>query len=125
MKEQLSDKNIRIEYLPCINYAMSVNGAKYLGSCELTNDDDCDWRELTVRLTGEFIATCEAVIDLIPQGQTVSISGLAIKPDVEKLRQLTESVDTTFTLQVSNGGNVLLSSSHSVRLMAIDEWPGI
>ncbi|MBO4606743.1 MAG: DUF4011 domain-containing protein [Prevotella sp.] len=125
MKEQLSDKNIRIEYLPCINYAMSVNGAKYLGTCELTNDDDCDWRELTVSLSGEFLASSETVLDLIPQGQTVTIGGLAIKPDVEKLRKLTESVETTFTLQVSNGERVLLSSSHPVRLMAIDEWPGI
>ncbi len=125
MKEQLTDKNIRLEYLPCINYAMSVNGSKYLGTCELTNDDESDWRELTVSLSGEFLETSESVIDLIPRGQTVSVGGLSIKPDVEKLRQLTESVDTTFSLTIASGDHTLSRTTHPIRLMAIDEWPGI
>ena len=125
MKEHLSENNLMIDFMPCINYAMSVNGKNYLNRLELTNDDDCDWRDLVVGISGDLFEPVERHVDIVPQGQSVIISGLDLKPDTDKLRTLTESTDTRFTVTVKQGENELLSLPQSVRLMAFDEWPGI
>ena len=65
MKEHLSENNLTIDFLPCINYAMSVNGKNYLNRLELTNDDDCDWRELVVGISGELFENVERHVAIV------------------------------------------------------------
>ena len=125
MKEHLSENNLRIDFLPSINYAMSVNGAKVLSRLDLTNDDDCDWRSLKISIDGELFEHHETHVDIVPQGQSVSVVGLELKPDADKLRILTESVETRFTLTVSQEEKELFKQSFPIRLMAFDEWTGI
>jgi len=125
MKEHLSENNLRIDFLPSINYAMSVNGAKVLSRLDLTNDDDCDWRSLKISIDGELFEHHETHVDIVPQGQSVSVVGLELKPDADKLLILTESVETRFTLTVSQEEKELFKQSFPIRLMAFDEWTGI
>ena len=125
MKEHLSENNLTIDFLPCINYAMSVNGKNYLNRLEITNDDDCDWRDLVVGISGDLFEHAERHVDIVPQGQSVIINGLDLKPDTDKLRALTESTDTRFVVTVKQAETELLSLPKSVRLTAFDEWPGI
>ena len=125
MKELLSDANIRLDYISSINYAITQNGSKYLSICEITNDDDCDWRDIKVKISGELLSTSESLLSLIPQGQTVSVPGIDIKPDIDKLRQLTESTDTQFEISIAISDKEVFNQKHAIRLMAFDHWPGI
>ena len=99
----MTDKNIHINYLPSINYAIWSNGEQCLNLCELTNDSDDDWHDITVRIEGEMLAASECRIDLIPRGSVVAVEHLSITPDSEKLRNLTESCSTQFTLNIKEG----------------------
>ena len=124
MKEHLGPENIRIEYLPSVNYAITTCGEKLLNTCELTNDDEEDWRGVKVSLSGEFLSNSECRIDLIPHGQMVALSDLSIQPDIEKLRKVTEGVDTEFTLKVQIGEQEVLSQSYPLHIMPFDQWAG-
>ena len=75
MKELLTDQNIRIEYFPCLNYSMSINGKQCVESFEIYNDDDEDWRDLTVTVDGEMVQTAVAHVDLIERGMTIRVEG--------------------------------------------------
>ena len=100
MKEQLTASNFRLEYTPYINYAMTFVGTSYITACELINDDDEDWRDLIVSIKGEMLIPTESHISLVPKGQAITIPSIDIKPDLDKLRHLTESVDTQFVFTV-------------------------
>ena len=125
MIDKIDAKCLKIEYLPCINYAMTINGRKCLEYLELTNDTDEDWRGLRLTIGGELIAASEAVVDSIPVGQTVRVGDLKVLPDVDKLRERTESIDTKFTLKIETGGVTVFEDNYDVRLLAFDEWPGV
>ena len=105
MKEQLTSSNLRIDYNHSINYGSSLIGTRYLNICELTNDDEEDWHDLVVSITGEMLIPTESRISMVPKGQTVSVPSLDIKPDLDMLRHLTESVDTQFVITVKSFGN--------------------
>ncbi len=107
MKEQLTSSNLRIEYNPSVNYVCSLAGTRYLNICELTNDDDVDWHDIVVSISGEMLNTTESRISMVPKGQTVSVQNLDIKPNLDMLRHLTESVDTQFVITVKTFGNAV------------------
>ena len=107
MKEQLTSSNLRIEYNPSVNYVCSLAGTRYLNICELTNDDDVDWHNIVVSISGEMLNTTESRISMVPKGQTVSVQNLDIKPNLDMLRHLTESVDTQFVITVKTFGNAV------------------
>ena len=115
MKEQLTSSNLRIEYNPSVNYVCSLAGTRYLNICELTNDDDVDWHDIVVSISGEMLNTTESRISMVPKGQTVSVQNLDIKPNLDMLRHLTESVDTQFTITVRRFGNVSGEASQPSR----------
>ena len=125
MIDKIDAKCLKIEYLPCLNYAMTINGRKCLEYLELTNDTAEDWRGLRLTITGDLIAASEAVVDSIPVGQTVRVADLNVLPDIDKLRERTESIDTKFTLKIETGGQTVFENDYDVRLLAFDEWPGV
>ena len=98
MKERLTSANIRLEFNPYINYASTLTGTSFVNALELHNDDEEDWHDLIVSLSGDMLLTTEARLSLVPRGETVSINTLDISPDLDKLRSLTESVDTQLHL---------------------------
>ena len=124
MKNPLSEKNIRIDYMPCINYAISASGRKYISNFELHNEESEDWRELTLTISGDLLTPSECRLDLIPAGQTVSIADINIEPDIDKLRGITESTETQFTLSIQAGGEEVYNHTYPIHLMAFDQWPG-
>lgn len=124
MKELLTDQNIRIEYFPCLNYSMSINGKQCVESFEIYNDDDDDWRDLTVTVDGEMVQTAVAHVDLIERGMTIRVEGVTVAPDLDQLRELSESADTTYNITVQMGGQTLFTHAYPLRLLAFNEWPG-
>ena len=121
----MDEKNLKVEYLPCLNYAMALNGRKCMEYCELFNDSSEDWHQLKVIVTGEMIQEAEVAIDIIPAKQTIRVTDIQVMPDIDKLRELTESVDTKFQIVVQENGSEVLSKDYPLRLLAFDEWPGI
>ena len=116
---------IHLEYLPCINFAMIHNHVPSFSFCELTNNDKFDWQEVKVSIKGELIRYSDCILDIVPEGQTIQINTLDISPEIEKLIELTEGIDTKFFLIVSVSGNDLFHEEYPIKLMAYDQWPGI
>ena len=119
-KNMIDVKNVKAEFLPCLNYAMAVNGQKCLEFIEISNPTADDWHGVQVKVSGDLIADASYVIDTVPAGMTVRVTDLDVKPDLDKLREMTESVETAFTLSVGDA-----QQSFSLRLLAFDEWPGV
>ena len=97
----MNDKKnmIKVEYLPCLNYAMTTNGRRCVEYIEVTNPTVEDWTTVTVRISGELVAAQEQVVERIPSGETVRLTNLDVVPDRDKLRELTESVETQFNVE--------------------------
>ena len=104
----------------CLNYAMAASGQKCLEFVEITNDTDDDWHNVRVKVSGELIAESECILDSVPAGMTIRENDVDVKPDLDKLRELTESVETTFTLTVGE-----TPQNFPLRLLAFDEWAGV
>ena len=119
-KNMIDVKNVKAEFLPCLNYAMAVNGQKCLEFIEISNPTADDWHGVQVKVSGDLIADASYIIDTVPAGMTVRVSDLDVKPDLDKLREMTESVETAFTLSVGDA-----QQSFPLRLLAFDEWPGV
>lgn len=115
---------VHLEYLPCINYAMLHNHVSSCSFCELTNNDEQDWLEVNVAIDGELIKHSESVFDIIPHGEKIQINDLNIAPNVQKLIELTEGIDTTFNLMINISGEIVYQQVFSIKLMAYDQWSG-
>ena len=46
----IDSKNIKVEFLPCLNYAMTMGGQKCLEFVEITNPTADDLREVHVKV---------------------------------------------------------------------------
>lgn len=115
---------VRLEYLPCINYAMIHNHVPSCNFCELMNNDDVDWKHIKISISGELIRHSESILEIIPHGQTIQISNLEISPESEKLIELTEGIDTSFNLTISISDEVAHQQTFPIKLMAFDQWAG-
>jgi hypothetical protein len=125
MIEPLTNDQLQIDYLPSLNYAMSVNGKRCIERLEITNNDNSDWHDVTVSVSGDMLVPSTETTAIIPGGKTVSFTQLDIQPNVDQLRQLTESVDTQFAVSISIDGQEVLVKHCPLRLMAFNEWPGL
>ena len=85
-KNMIDVKNVKAEFLPCLNYAMAVNGQKCLEFIEISNPTADDWHGVQVKVSGDLIADASYVIDTVPAGMTVRVTDLDVKPDLDKLR---------------------------------------
>ena len=72
----MNDKKnmIKVEYLPCLNYAMTTNGRRCVEYIEVTNPTVEDWTTVTVRISGELVAAQEQVVERIPASETVRLT---------------------------------------------------
>ncbi|MBO7418596.1 MAG: DUF3320 domain-containing protein [Bacteroidaceae bacterium] len=116
--------NLLLDYLPCVNYSMLLNKVNTCSLCEVENRDEADWRSVKVEVKGEFLKPCLQYADCIPAGQRVQISALKIEPMPDKLLNMTEMVDTVFTIAITAGEEVLLTHDFPISLMAYDQWTG-
>lgn len=118
------DGAVRLEYLPCINYAMIHNHVPSCYFCELSNNADVDWKHIKVAIDGTLIKHSECVIDTLPKGQTVQINTLEIVPEGDKLLELTEGVDSHFDLTVTFSDEKVYQQTFPIQLMAYEQWTG-
>ena len=82
--------------------------------CDLTNLSDVGLKDVVVKISGELLHDAVGGASWIDSGCTVHITDLKVKPDAAKLLALTESIETSLTLEVSVGEEVLLKENYIV-----------
>ena len=115
---------LRLDYLPCVNYSMMLNKVNTCTMCEVENHEHSNWQTLELSVGGEFIKPDVQYVDFIEAGQRVLVPELKIEPLVDKLLNMTEMVETIFTITIKTGGEVLLQHDFPISLMAFDQWTG-
>lgn len=113
-----------LDYLPCVNYAMMCNGISTCIQCVVVNEDTDDWRQVQVAVAGQGLQPCEVLLDHVPQGQRLQVNNFKIEPELQELVNITESVQTLFTVTVSVAGEEIIHEEHTLSLMPFDQWPG-
>ena len=116
---------LRLDYLPCVNYSMMLNKVNTCTMCEVENHEHTSWQAVELSVGGEFIKPDVQYVDFIEAGQRVLVPELKIEPLIDKLLNMTEMVETIFTITIKTGGEVLLQHDFSISLMAFDQWTGI
>ncbi len=126
MNESTTSSAIKLEirYLASVNYAVHHNGYPVCERCELVNTGDADVTDVAVKLTGPMVDDCQVHLDVVPAMSTVRVDGLDIRPDADRLLGLTEGVTTTFTVEVTVGGQPEVSQTHELRLLPVEQWLG-
>lgn len=114
---------IQMDYHLAVNYALMANGGKVLQQCLLTNQDVSDWREVKVRIEGQFLQPDTCILDHLQKGQAMHLDTLRILPDVDILQRLTEAIETTLTLTVKIGDEQQ-EFNLPIRLLPFDQWNG-
>ena len=115
---------VNINYLPCVNYSMMNSGFQTCSSLVIENNDDADWQDLEVSVSGQYIKRESCRVDLLRRGQAVQLTSISIQPDVQLLSEITEAVKTFFVLRIEVPGEVLTESQLPITLLAFDEWAG-
>ena len=113
-----------IEYLPSLNYSMLNNGVETCSKCVLENVDQHDWHQVQISIRGELIKGHVQRLEFLRKGQSVQIGHFKILPDIKKLSEITEAINTTFTVTVEEQSGQLLQQELPITLLAYDEWAG-
>lgn len=119
------ERIVNIEYIPAISYVLARNGKKCIQRVEVVNDSEEDWQKVVLTLAGDHVAGCERTFDVLPAGQSVEITDLDLQLQLESLRHLSESVETTFTLTLTVDGEEMEVQDHALRILTANEWPGV
>ena len=117
--------DLKLEYLPCINFCMQHNNVRTITSCEIENNSEETLKSVRLSLDGELIKHTEVLFDEVPRNTKLKISSIDISVEQKELLNLTEAMDTCFEASLSVGDEVVLRQSHSIRLMAYDQWTGL
>lgn len=115
---------ICLDYLPCINYAMILNGSRTFTKFELRNDDAEDWEDVEIRLTGDMLETCSMRAPHVAAGGVVNFVEANLMPTTSKLMALTEAVQTEYTVHVLVKGVEVTAQALAITIMAFDQWHG-
>ena len=115
---------LRFDYLPCINYSMLNSGMEACTQFIVENRDERDWQDLTVRLAGDAVKESVSHVDSLGQGSSVQLRSVHITPDISMLASMTEAVETTFTVTISMGDELLFEQTYPLSLLAYDQWTG-
>lgn len=128
LNEQQERCQVEVDYTPKINYAMAANEVNSLSEVTIHNLTDDDWKDVSVKVSGEMLCTAEDHLAVVAQRQDIKITDLSLKPDIDRLVHLSESLKTSFTLTITtkadDGETTLFQQDYPLQLLAFDEWPG-
>ena len=62
---------VNLQYLPCVNYSLVLNGIEVLNSMVLTNNTDSAWTDVVLTVSGQHIASSRVAV---AQAVRVSVS---------------------------------------------------
>lgn len=123
----MNENNIvlKLEYLPCINFCMCHNKVRTITTCEIENNTEESWKSVRLCIEGEMICHAEVLFDEVPAKTSLKVKDIDIRPELQQLMNLTEAMDAGFEVSITVGDDVVLHQSHSIRLMAYDQWTGL
>ena len=115
---------LTIEYLTLLNYSMLNSGVDTCYKLVLDNLEQRDWHQIKLTIQGEFIKEHTQRMEFLRGGQSVQVSAVKILPDIQQLSEITEAVNTTFTITVEEEAGLLLHQELPITLLAYDQWAG-
>ena len=115
---------VKIDYLPSVNYSMMNSGVDVCNSLVVENNDDKDWQQLSVQISGQYIKDSSYRLEFLKQGQAVQINSVKIEPDFKILSEITEAINTSFVLNIKNGEETLFEKDYPITLLSYEEWAG-
>lgn len=117
---------IKLEYVPCLNYAMILNGKKTFNKFELCSDAaSSSWHNVIVSIDGEMVQPYQRSIVAQNVGEVINIDDAALMPVATKLMSLSEAIQSSFVITVTIDGEQVVRHALPLTLMAYDQWHGI
>lgn len=121
------DKKIQISgsFGQVINFAMQQNRIPVIRRLLIENISDEILNDLTVTVTSdpEFAEELKINISAVEPGQTLDLKADA-KLSASYLFSITERVEGTLRITVSQGENILDEETYNISVLAYDEWSG-
>lgn len=115
---------LQLEYQQAVNYALMSNGTKVLQSSILENQEDQPWREVHIKVSGQYIVSSECILDTLQAGHAMQLDTLKLVPDNDTLQCLTEAIQTSFSLSVRVGDEEAEEFVLPIELQPFDQWNG-
>ena len=122
--ESKNSISVKIDYLPCVNYAIMNSGINVCNSLVLENCDTVDWHGISLEISGQYIKDSGSRFELLKRSQSVQVKSIKIEPDYRILCEITEAVNTTFLLVVKSMGVILYEKEYPITLLSFEEWAG-
>lgn len=116
--------SLQIDYLDSLNYSLLHNRVQGIYTCSICNDSPTAWREVRLRLSGEFVHPSEVILSEVPAGQTILVEGLEVKADAQRLLQEVEAISSELILDISVGEEAIAQVKLPLHVMAFDQWSG-
>lgn len=119
--------NIIIEYLPVVNYALvaaKIPALTFLG-LQFEKDENqaaSHLSQVCVKLSGQFIEDSQECIDSLRTGDRVKLESIKLLPDINKLINFTNRVESTFTLSLLVGDNEVFTKNFDLTLCHYEHW---
>lgn len=117
---------IKLDYVPCINYAMVLNKKKTFGKFDVYVDKASQsWRNVNITITGDMILPYQKSVTKLNAGEAISLDDSELIPVATKLMALSEAMQSSFVICVSIDGQEVVKHALHVTFMAYDQWHGI
>jgi very-short-patch-repair endonuclease len=117
---------IEIESDVTLGYASIQNSVPVVRSLRLTNHgtDTLEGIEVLIACNPGFAQGTKLRFDRLAPGETRQISPIELRPDHSYLADLQESVNASVTVSVLVDSNELANKSHTIQVLAYDQWAG-
>ena len=115
---------VKIDYLPCVNYAMINSGVEVCNSMVVENNDDKDWQQVSICVSGQYVKESVGWLDMVKMGRGVQVSMVKVEPDFKILSETTEAIKTSFVVTVRCGDELLFENEYPITLLSYEEWAG-
>lgn len=118
---------IAVEAAECFNYAAWQNSVPILRSVSIANNTSDELSDVSVELrTSPAFARAKCwTIDRIGPNQTFPLHQIDLEIDADFLDRLDEAVRGILTFRLVRREKVLAETTHSLRVLARDEWGGM
>ena len=117
---------IRLSYIPVINFALQQNHVPIIREIILRNtgEEQIDDIDLVVQFKPEFALEYSQHLDSIAPGKFVRISVVPISVSTEFLSSLTERMKGTVSLTARSGDELLAEKHCDISILTFNEWGG-
>ena len=113
-----------LTYISHCSIVLQQNNVKILRELKLKNSSGAPLERLHISITSSPALTIPFDFDVARLDEELSLNDLDLRLDYDSLAALTDAVNGTLTLTISQDGNTLLSEEHPITGHAPDQWLG-